>query len=202
MCILLSVTSDDGGVGEGGGFRAARTTWTLYRTGGGGSSGIPSLLPRRRISLRRQSPPPTLTTHSVAVDSHITHTSSRPPKPKPTETARQPTLLSGHRRTSSSPLPDRRERRFSPWSGHRWPSSWSWACTPCSTRARSHSTVSQPANLNYYFLVIFDFVPVNRFGTKLMNSPSLSLEQPFVSFSDFSIDTYCFCTYENRVWRT
>jgi len=128
--------------GEGGAFRAARTTWTPDQADGGGSgSGIPSLR-RQRISLRRQSPPPTPTTHSVAVDSHITHT--LPPLPKPSETTGRPTLLSGLRRASSSPPPpppDRRRRRFQPWSGHRWPPSCSWACTPCSTRARSRSTV-------------------------------------------------------------
>lgn len=64
--------------GEGGAFRAARTTWTQDRTDGGGGSGIPSLR-RRHISLRRQSPTPMPTTHSVAVDSHITHTSPTPP---------------------------------------------------------------------------------------------------------------------------
>lgn len=73
-------------VGEGGAFRAARTTWTPDRTGGGGGSGIPSLR-RRRISLRRQSPTPMPTTHSVAVDSHIrTHRQRRRSRVSPADT--------------------------------------------------------------------------------------------------------------------
>jgi len=139
--------------GEGGAFRAARTTWTPDRAGGGGGGNGIASLRRRRISLRRQSPPPTPTTHSVAVDSHITHTS--PPTPKPSETTGRPTLLSGLRRASSSP--DRRGgRRFQPWSGHRWPPSCSWACTPCSTRARSRSTVR--SRFKYYYFAWF-FAP-------------------------------------------
>lgn len=140
------VATVDGSLGgEGGAFRAARTTWTPDRAGGGGGgSGIPSLRRRRRrISLRRQSPPPTPTTHSVAVDSHTS-----PPTPKPSETTGRPTLLSGLWRASSST--DLRGRRFQPWSGHRWAAlSCSWACTPCSTRARSLSTVRSQSI--YYF---------------------------------------------------
>ncbi|KAE9522540.1 hypothetical protein AGLY_017061 [Aphis glycines] len=98
-------------VGEGGAFRAARTTWTPDRTGGGGGSGIPSLR-RRRISLRRQSPTPMPTTHSVAVDNrryyaHIANAAE--------VESRRPTLWYGLRRASSlPPLPTRDLHRRTP----------------------------------------------------------------------------------------
>ncbi|CAH1732597.1 uncharacterized protein LOC114129278 [Aphis gossypii] len=97
-------------VGEGGAFRAARTTWTPDRTGGGGR-GIPSLR-RRRFSLRRQSPTPMPTTHSVAVDNrryyaHIANAAE--------VESRRPTLWYGLRRASSLlPLPTRDLHRRTP----------------------------------------------------------------------------------------